>query len=472
MSEPYARKGGGTAHGRTPYRQVSQDDTDGSGVRRARLATWSKLPESLNFTTEENEVWRTKHAQLQYTNRNRWWTSHNAVVFKRWVLTFIIGVLAGLVGTFITFFTRKLTDYKFEKVRRVMDSEEYRTGSSFFCYLGFNLLYVSVAILCVYIEPVSAGSGIPEVKCYLNGINVPRIVRVRTLFCKAFGVLFSVAAALPVGKEGPMIHSGSVIGASLAQGTRGLFGTLGDTRVLEFRSDPEKRDFVACGAAAGVATAFGAPIGGVLFALEEGASFWSTQLTWRAFFCGMITIYTLYVVRTSEDLWGSADSTKMFSFGEFTYKTSDGKANFSVRSRRPVVLWWFHFIHTTRVHLTSMRVVSFPILGRFGPFPVNTMLRAGLGALAVHGAGGARRPGRGVVQPFEQTIDAVAHAALRLEGATSFGSLGRLRRLFDRDVRRAVFVAAVHAEAAGAGHLDAVRKEFSGRLGAVRVPRR
>ena len=150
MSEPYARKGGGTAHGRTPYRQVSQDE-DGSGVRRARLATWSKLPESLNFTTEENEVWRTKHAQLQYTNRNRWWTSHNAVVFKRWVLTFIIGVLAGLVGTFITFFTRKLTDYKFEKVRKVMDAEDEGTyrGSSFFCYLGFNLLYVSVAILCV-----------------------------------------------------------------------------------------------------------------------------------------------------------------------------------------------------------------------------------------------------------------------------------------------------------------------------------
>ena len=73
----------------------------------------------------------------------------------------------------------------------------------FFCYLGFNLLYVSVAILCVYIEPVSAGSGIPEVKCYLNGINVPRIVRVRTLFCKAFGVLFSVAAAFAGGQGGP-----------------------------------------------------------------------------------------------------------------------------------------------------------------------------------------------------------------------------------------------------------------------------
>ena len=39
----------------------------------------------------------------------------------------------------------------------------------------------------------------------------------------------------------------------------------------------------------------------------------------------MITIYTLYVVRTSEDLWGSADSTKMFSFGdlvEIKHKTA------------------------------------------------------------------------------------------------------------------------------------------------------
>jgi len=51
----------------------------------------------------------------------------------------------------------------------------------------------------------------------------------------------------------------------------------------------------------------------------------------------------------------------------------------AVRSRRPVVLWCFHFFNTTRVHQTRSWVVSFSSLRPFGPRRATAMLRAGDG---------------------------------------------------------------------------------------------
>lgn len=93
-------------------------------------------------------------------------------------------------------------------------------------------------------------------KCYLNGIKIPKVVRLKTLVVKAIGVITSVVGGLAGGKEGPMVHCGAVIAAGISQGKSSSFNKdFGMFRY--FRDDHEKRDFVVGGASAGVAAAFG-----------------------------------------------------------------------------------------------------------------------------------------------------------------------------------------------------------------------
>uniref|UniRef100_A0A3B3TQL5 Chloride channel protein n=1 Tax=Poecilia latipinna TaxID=48699 RepID=A0A3B3TQL5_9TELE len=244
----------------------------------------------------------------------------------RWVMVFVIGVTVGLVGLFVDFFVHLFTKIKFSVVA---DSIEKCTDRgclslSLLELLTFNMVFVFIASLLVLIEPVAAGSGIPEIKSYLNGVKIPGIVRLRTFLCKAAGVLFSVAGGLFVGKEGPMIHSGAIVGAGLPQ-----FQSITFKRVKfdfpYFRSDRDKRDFVSAGAAAGVAAAFGAPIGGTLFSLEEGSSFWNQALTWKVLFCSMSATFTLNFFRSGINFnkWGSFQLPGLLNFGEF--KCSDGE---------------------------------------------------------------------------------------------------------------------------------------------------
>lgn len=109
-----------------------------------------------------------------------------------------------------------------------------------------------------------------------------------------------------MGKEGPMVHSGAVVANTVC--------------AKQTRDDKQKRDFVTCGAAAGVCTAFSSPIGGILFSLEEGASYWSPSLTWKAFFCSMIALSTLLVLDTLGSQFGKVGFNRLFSFGNFIYE--------------------------------------------------------------------------------------------------------------------------------------------------------
>ena len=72
-------------------------------------------------------------------------------------------------------------------------------------------LAVASALLVVGVEAAAAGSGIPEAKAYLNGVNYSRYLALRCGAVKAVAVVLSVASGLVVGREGPLIHVGAVV---------------------------------------------------------------------------------------------------------------------------------------------------------------------------------------------------------------------------------------------------------------------
>ncbi|XP_055530682.1 H(+)/Cl(-) exchange transporter 7 isoform X1 [Wyeomyia smithii] len=268
--------------------------------------------ESLDYDVCENVLWQAEHRKIE-----PWFTVRKD--FARWIISLQIGVGTALVACGINIVIDQLSRIKYSFLKQTVD-KNIISGDLSIPYLYWaltNVVPVMIgATLVAYVEPVAGGSGIPQVKCYLNGVKIPRIVRIKTLAVKAVGVATSVIGGLAGGKEGPMIHSGAVIAAGLSQGKSTTFRR--DFRIFRyFRDDHEKRDFVVGGAAAGVAAAFGAPIGGILFSLEEAASFWNQSLIWRTFFASVISSFTLNIVLSAYNGLSSFRYRGLFNLGEF-----------------------------------------------------------------------------------------------------------------------------------------------------------
>ena len=104
----------------------------------------------------------------------------------------------------------------------------------------------------------AAGSGVAEVKVILSGFVVHGYLGVKTLVIKTIGLVLSVASGLSLGKEGPFVHIATCIGNICCR----MFSKYN-------HNDGKRREVLSASAASGVAVAFGAPIAGVLFSLEE-----------------------------------------------------------------------------------------------------------------------------------------------------------------------------------------------------------
>ncbi|XP_053299386.1 H(+)/Cl(-) exchange transporter 7 isoform X2 [Pleuronectes platessa] len=269
--------------------------------------------ESLDYDNIENQLFLEEERRMSYMG-------FRCLEISRWVVCGLIGFLTGLIACFIDIAVEQLAGIKYQVVKTNIEKFTEAGGLSIslllWAFLNSAIVMLG-AIMVAFFEPIAAGSGIPQIKCYLNGIKIPRVVRLKTLVVKVCGVICSVVGGLAVGKEGPMIHSGAVVAAGVSQGRSTSLKR--DFKMFEyFRRDTEKRDFVSAGAAAGVSAAFGAPVGGVLFSLEEGASFWNQMLTWRIFFASMISTFTLnFFLSIYHNKTGDLSSPGLINFGRF-----------------------------------------------------------------------------------------------------------------------------------------------------------
>ncbi|KAD3067946.1 hypothetical protein E3N88_35826 [Mikania micrantha] len=200
----------------------------------------------------------------------------------KWILCFVIGIVVSLIGFFNNLAIENIAGQKFVITSNLMLANRYLAAFLIFAAANLGLTLFAVLITTL-IAPETAGSGIPEVKAYLNGVDAPAIFSFRTLLIKIVGTIAAVSSSLNVGKAGPMVHTGACIAALTCQGGSKKYG-LTWKWFRFFNNDRDRRDLVTCGSAAGIAAAFRAPVGGVLFALEEMASWWRSALLWRAFF--------------------------------------------------------------------------------------------------------------------------------------------------------------------------------------------
>ena len=221
---------------------------------------------------------------------------------QNWVVLGIMGCSIGLIAGSLNIITSFLSNIRTGHCKR-----NFYLNESFCCWgeesdhcdnwvkwtsIEFinYILYVLISLLFAYLAaklvkfyaPSAAGSGISEIKCIVSGFVMDGFLGWPTLFIKSLGLPLAIGSGLSVGKEGPSVHYAVCVGNSIAK------------LITKYRKSALRaREFLTATAAAGVAVAFGSPMGGVLFSVEEISTVFQLNTIWKSYFCALIAVTTL-----------------------------------------------------------------------------------------------------------------------------------------------------------------------------------
>lgn len=262
---------------------------------------------------------RLRHRQILYRKKESWYKLfmglHDA--WSGWIVVLLVGLAAGTCAGVIDISSKWMIDLKegvcpdkfylnkesccwsanftkdqsscpqWKNWHEIFFSSDINSSGSFLAdyaaYVIIAVLLATFAVLLVRMfSPYSCGSGIPEVKTILSGFIIRGYLGKWTLLIKSVTSPLAVSSGLSLGKEGPLVHVACCCGNIFAR----LFPKYG-------KNEAKRREVLSAAAAAGVSVAFGAPIGGVLFSLEEVSYYFPLKTLWRSFFCALVAAFIL-----------------------------------------------------------------------------------------------------------------------------------------------------------------------------------
>lgn len=180
------------------------------------------------------------------------------------LLALVGGAIAGLIGGLF-----RVTLAAADLLRRdVLDWTREAPAVRWLVPLLLAAAAVGVARLVVRWVPEASGSGVQRVEASIRD-EVPLLARLRIIPVKFVGGVLAIGAGLALGREGPTVQMGAVVGDRVARAA-GL--SAHDTRTLSVSL-----------AGAGLGVAFSAPLGGALFVFEEVARAFRTRLVLATF---------------------------------------------------------------------------------------------------------------------------------------------------------------------------------------------
>ena len=166
----------------------------------------------------------------------------------------ILAVIVGIAGGFGAVGFRYLIDFfqsvSFGSMGNFLDSVQ---SAPWYFRVGIPTAGgLVVGPIVYFLAREAKGHGVPEV---MEAVALSSgIIRKRIVFIKAFVSAVCIGTGGSVGREGPIVQIGSAVGSAIGQ---------------ELKVSADRiRTLVGCGAAAGIAATFNAPIAGLMFALE------------------------------------------------------------------------------------------------------------------------------------------------------------------------------------------------------------